>query len=110
MMNDINHYGVLFHLNKSWQRTRTKRMTVLNALSTPAEFKQFFQVEVDQINTAMSRISALIEKARNKPETDKILEMPKFKNDFAELLREVDEMSDNLRLYNEQLMEATTAQ
>lgn len=108
MMNDINHYGVLFHLNKSWQRTRTKRMTVLNSLNSPDQFQQFFQTEIDQINTAMSRISTLIERARSKPETDKILEMPKFRDDFAELLREVDEMSDNLRLYNEQLTQAVT--
>lgn len=108
MMNDINHYGVLFHLNKGWQRNRTKRMTVLNSLNTPADFERFFQTEIDQINTSMSRISTLIEKARNQPETDKILEMPKFRDDFAELLREVDEMSDNLRLYNEQLMQAVT--
>ena len=106
VMNDINHYGVLFHLNKSWQRMRTKRMSVMSALDTPAGFKDYFQTEIDQINTAMARISMLISKAGTKPTTEKVLETPKFKEDFAELLRQVDEMSDNLKLYNEQLMEA----
>lgn len=103
LMNDINHYGVLFHLNKSWQRQRTKRLTVLNALDTPGGFKDYFQDEIDQINTSMARISMLIDKAQQKSESEKVLESPKFKDDFAELLRQVDEMSDNLRLYNEQL-------
>ena len=33
MMNDINHYGVLFHLNKGWQRTHTKRISQLEPLT-----------------------------------------------------------------------------
>ncbi len=99
MMNDINHYGVLFHLNKGWQRTRAKRVSQLDALETPVAFKDYFQTEVDQINTSMSRISMLVDKAR---EEEKVLESTKFRNNFAELLRQVDEMSDNLRLYNEQ--------
>ena len=105
MMNDINHYGILFHLNKAWQRSRTKRMTVMNAVDTPVAFKNYFQTEVDQINTAMARISMLVEKAQVDG-SKKVLESPKFRENFAELLRQVDEMSDNLKLYNEQLSEA----
>ncbi|NDE82376.1 MAG: MCE family protein, partial [Chlamydiia bacterium] len=29
LMNDVNHYGVLFHLNKSWQRERLQRVTLM---------------------------------------------------------------------------------
>jgi phospholipid/cholesterol/gamma-HCH transport system substrate-binding protein len=101
MMNDINHYGILFHLNKGWQRTRSKRISRLDALETPVAFKDYFQTEVDQINTSMSRISMLVEKARE-DEKQKVLESPNFRDNFAELMRQVDEMSDNLRLYNEQ--------
>jgi phospholipid/cholesterol/gamma-HCH transport system substrate-binding protein len=101
MMNDINHYGILFHLNKGWQRTRAKRISRLDALETPVAFKDYFQTEVDQINTSMSRISMLVEKARE-DERQKLLQSPNFRDNFAELMRQVDEMSDNLRLYNEQ--------
>lgn len=103
-MNDINHYGILFHLNKGWQRVRTKRLSVLNALDTPSGFKTYFQSEMDQINTSMARLSMLIDKAQQDPESEKIIETPRFKQDFADLMRHIDEMSDNLRLYNEQLM------
>jgi phospholipid/cholesterol/gamma-HCH transport system substrate-binding protein len=103
LMNDVNHYGLLFHLNKGWQRTRTKQMNALNALDSPSEFKQYFQTEVDQINTSMSRISILIDKAQEAPEKAKILESDPFKRDFAELMRLTNELADNLKLYNEQL-------
>jgi phospholipid/cholesterol/gamma-HCH transport system substrate-binding protein len=104
LMNDVNHYGVLFHLNKGWQRTRAKRLTAMNALETPAAFKSYFQTEIDQINTAMARISMLIDKS--KVEEGNILEEGKFKENFAELMRQVTEMSENLHLYNEQLNQA----
>jgi phospholipid/cholesterol/gamma-HCH transport system substrate-binding protein len=106
LMNDVNHYGILFHLNKSWQRQRSQRITTLNALDTPEHFKNYFEMEVSEINTAMSRLSMLIDKAENGPEKEQILGNPGFTKDFRELLRLVDELSDNLRLYNQQLMEA----
>jgi phospholipid/cholesterol/gamma-HCH transport system substrate-binding protein len=106
LMNDINHYGILFHLNKAWQRTHTQRIDLLNALNTPASFKSYFETEVDQINTSMSRLSMLVDRAEQTPERDQILKSPSFLQDFAELLRKTEELSDNLRLYNQQLMEA----
>lgn len=106
LMNDINHYGILFHLNKSWQRIRTKRADFLDALRSPAQFSAYFEEEVDNINTSMSRLSMLIDKAETEQERKEILSNPTFQKDFAELLRRVDEMSDNLRLYNQQLVEA----
>jgi len=106
LMNDLNHYGVLFHLNKQWQRTRLKKINELNALSSPHNFQTYFQNEVDDINASMSRISMLISKAEENPNRSTILSSPQFKRDFAELLRKADELSDNLRLYNQQLNEA----
>jgi len=108
LMNDMNHYGLLFHLNKGWQRQRAKRINALNALDTPDSFRTYFQTEIDDINTAMSRISLLIQKAESTTESQKILDTPMFKKDFAELLRQVGELSDNLKLYNERFSEATT--
>jgi phospholipid/cholesterol/gamma-HCH transport system substrate-binding protein len=104
MMNDVNHYGILFHLNKGWQRTRTKQLNAMNALSSPDSFKDYFQTEIDQINTTMARLSMLIDKAQQ--DNSAVLDTPKFRENFVELLRKVKEMSDNLHLYNEQLAEA----
>lgn len=106
MMNDINHYGILFHLNKSWQRQRLQKVKFLDSLNTPSTFKTYFQNEVDDINMSMSRLSMIIEKAETAPNKDRILHDKQFTKDFAQLLRDVDQLSSNLKLYNEQLEEA----
>ncbi len=103
MMNDINQYGFLFHLNKTWQRGRLQRATFLSALDTPASFKNYFQNEVDDINTSMERLSMIIEQAQSAQNKDKIFRDNQFSKDFAQLLKEVEQMSNNLKLYNEQL-------
>lgn len=106
LMNDVNHYGILFHLNKQWQRNRLKKINELNALSTPANFQNYFQSEVDDINASMTRISMLTERADENPNRSAILSDPAFKRDFTELMRKADELSDNLKLYNLQFNQA----
>jgi phospholipid/cholesterol/gamma-HCH transport system substrate-binding protein len=106
LMNDINNYGLLFYLNKGWQRQRAQKITQLNALDSPQNFKHYFETEVDDINVSMTRLSMLIDKAELSPEKEQILSDERFLKDFRELLRLSEELSDNLRLYNQQLMDA----
>ncbi|CCB88957.1 MlaD family protein [Simkania negevensis] len=104
LMNDVNHYGVLFNLNKEWQRTRLKQVTELNALNSPANFRNYFTKEVDLINTSMSRLSMLVDRAEESAEREMIFDSNLFKRDFADLMHSAQTLYDNLRLYNEQLM------
>ncbi|MGR3911953.1 MAG: MlaD family protein [Candidatus Rhabdochlamydia sp.] len=104
LMNDVNHYGLLFHLNKGWQRSRLKRAHQLEALKSPASFKTYFEEEVDSINLSMTRLSKLIDKAQGNPQAE-MLSNPQFQEDFALLLRQIDTMSSQLNLYNEQYNE-----
>jgi len=106
LMNDINQYGIFYYLNKQWQRTRLKRVSALNCLETPEQFKTYFENEVDLISTSMERLSMLIDKAEQYPVQDRLMETPIFKKDFADLMRQVQELSDMLKLYNEKLNEA----
>lgn len=106
LMNDINNYGLLFYLNKSWQRQRAQKITQLNALDNPQGFKRYFENEVDDINVSMSRLSLLIDRAELSPEREAIMNNDQFLKDFRELLRLSEELSDNLRLFNQQLMDA----
>lgn len=95
LMNDINHYGLLFQYDKHWQRIRTKRANILKSIDTPKEFKRYFENEVDTINTAMERISIL---AKEKD----IYSSKKFQKSFKELLIDVEHLLDSLKLYNEE--------
>lgn len=64
LLNDINHYGIMFHLNKGWQRTRSKRMNEAAMLQNPTAFKAHFSKELDQIATSTHRIMTLLDKAQ----------------------------------------------
>lgn len=110
LMNDVNQYGIFFYLNKQWQRTRLKRVTAMNCLDSPASFKSYFEGEVDLIVTSMERLSMLIDKANMRPDSDKILQSEMFKKDFADMMRQVDELSDMLKLYNQKLIETSNYQ
>ncbi|MGD2169958.1 MAG: MlaD family protein [Chlamydiota bacterium] len=105
LMNDVNHYGILFQYDKKWQRTRKKRVALLEAVDTPKEFKQYFESEVDQISTALSRLNMLLEKAEDQDEKSKIMKSEPFIKDFKELLYQVDDLSDALKAYNEELVD-----
>jgi phospholipid/cholesterol/gamma-HCH transport system substrate-binding protein len=110
MMNDINHYGVLFHLNKTWQRERVQKITLMNSLDSPSSFRTFFEDEVESINLVMSRLSMLMEKAERNPNKERIFRNKAFTKDFAEFLREIDGLAENVKLYNEQLVELQKAE
>jgi phospholipid/cholesterol/gamma-HCH transport system substrate-binding protein len=104
LMNDINHYGILFQYNKQWQRIRSKKATLLNALDTPYEFRNYFEGEIDSMNTSLGRLSELIERA-NGNERSEIVQSDSFKQNFAALLRQVQGFNDSLKLYNDDLIE-----
>ncbi len=105
LMNDINHYGILFQYDKSWQRSRTKRANQLKALETPGEFRSFFEGEVDTIQTSLGRLSELLDRASNVDTRDKIFQSDEFKLGFGSLYRKVQSLTDSLKLYNEELVQ-----
>lgn len=105
---DVNHYGLLFHLDKGWQRLRARRLNLMQKLSTPQEFRNFFNDEMNQITTSLSRVSMVLDSTEAyctcwAPYS--LMEDPNFQKVFAELLRKVDTMQEALNLYNQQLVE-----
>ena len=106
LMNDISHYGLLFHLDKGWQRLRARRMNLLYSLSTPQEFKNYFNDEVDQISTSLSRVYMLLDKTNDCLPCSNVLFDCEYSKVFGELLRRVNDIEESLRMYNEQRMEA----
>jgi phospholipid/cholesterol/gamma-HCH transport system substrate-binding protein len=106
LMNDVNHYGLLFQYNKQWQKGRTKKANFLKALDTPQEFRNYFEGEVDSMTTSLGRLSELMDRAGSDERT-KIVKSDAFKRDFATLMRQVQGLTDSLRLYNEGLIAQT---
>lgn len=102
VMNDINHYGILFHLDKKWQRERARQMNLLCRLRSPKAFKRYFECEIDRVSTSLSRVNILLEKARC---CGSLLKNPCFTEEFGDLLRQVKHLEDRLEMYNQQLIE-----
>jgi phospholipid/cholesterol/gamma-HCH transport system substrate-binding protein len=103
LMNDVNHYGILFQYNKQWQKSRTRKATFLKALDTPQEFRNYFEGEVDTMTTSLGRLTELMDRA-NTDERSTIIQSDAFKSNFAQLMRQVQGLTDSLRLYNEGLI------
>ncbi len=101
-MNDINRYGLLFHLDKRWQRIQGERLRLLEKLSTPAEFAKYFNQEVDQISSSISRVNIVLNESECYPQS--LMFNPKFTERFSDLLRKVEEMEETLKIYNEQIV------
>jgi phospholipid/cholesterol/gamma-HCH transport system substrate-binding protein len=104
LMSDINHYGVLFQYNKSWQRKRTKRAAAIRSLNTPSDFRSYYEGEVTNIQTSLSRLNEMMSRAEDFEERQKIAQSDSFRRDFSSLLRQVQGLSDSIKLYNEELV------
>lgn len=103
-MNDINHYGLLFHSNKQWQRVNARRLNLLNRLSTPQQFTTYFSDELDRISTSLSRVSMVLDETQDcYPQG--LLCNPEFQKSFSDLIRRTEGIEDSLKMYNEQMIE-----
>lgn len=105
LFDDINHYGLLYQNDKRWQRLRARRANLLYKLSSPQEFRNYFNDELDQIMTSLSRISMVIDEKEVSCCPEDFMEGAEFRGVFAELLRRVKDMEESLKVYNEQLVD-----
>lgn len=103
VMNDINSFGILFHLNKQWQRLQARRLRLLEKLSNPNEFSKHFNQEMNQISASLSRVSMVLNEVECYPQS--LLYHPDFAQRFSELLKHVENMEENLKMYNEQVID-----
>lgn len=102
---DVNHYGILFHLDKGWQRLRARRMNLLFKLSTPQEFRNYFNDEVDTISTSLSRVYMILDQTACYCPPYQLIQDQEFSKVFAELLRRIAELEESLLMYNQQLVD-----
>lgn len=105
VMDDINHYGLLFQNDKRWQRQRARRVNLITRLSTPESFQNYFDDELNEISTSLARLSYILQDVECAPYYPYFMEDDCFRSAFAELLRRVKTMEESLELYNHQVVE-----
>jgi phospholipid/cholesterol/gamma-HCH transport system substrate-binding protein len=104
VLNDINHYGLLFHQDKGWQRLRARRLNLLQTLKTPQEFRNYFNDEIDSIATSLERVSMVIEEVECLPNFS-LWQDPCYIKVYSELLRRVATLEEYLQMYNQQVID-----
>jgi phospholipid/cholesterol/gamma-HCH transport system substrate-binding protein len=106
-LNDVNHYGILFHLDKSWQRMRARRLNLMQQLSSPQEFRNYFNDEMDSILTSLERVSMVLEKDNFDPccPSQELWLDPEYIKVYGELLRRVAMLEEYLQMYNQQVVD-----
>jgi len=98
LMNDFNSYGPLFHLDKTWQRDRRKRIEEMARLEKPAQFKEFLNEELQKITISCARFNMALDKA------DKNLDPPakeQLTRSLTDLMQNIDALNDTVKLYAE---------
>lgn len=101
--NDVNQYGVLFHLNKNWQRLNARRLNLLERLSNPQQFAVYFNDELDRISDSLSRVSMVLNETDGYPCS--LLYNSEYIQKFADLLRRIEGVEESLKMYNQQVVD-----
>lgn len=104
IMDDINHYGILYHNDKGWQRLRARRMNLMQKLQCPQEFRNFFNDEINSISTSLCRVATVLDQTFCMIPPEELLGDCGFEALFADLLRRVSGLEENIRMYNQQLV------
>lgn len=104
-LDDVNHYGLMFHSDKGWQRLRARRVNLMQKLRTPQEFQNYFNDEVDQIYTSLSRVYSVWNEMNVDPYCYNMMNNPEYTKVFSDLMRRVGMLEEEIRLYNTQVME-----
>lgn len=110
VMNDINHYGILFHLDKGWQRMRARQRNLLQTLSNPMQFRNYFNNEMNRVTTSLERVEMVLDQIKYYDPGYPLAQDPEFTKVFAELLRRLSSIEDELKMYEQQFMDQKTNQ
>ncbi len=102
LMTDVNQYGLLFQTNKRWQRMEAQRRQLVRTLSDPNQFATYFNNEMNQISSSLSDVSMILnETDYNDPRS--LYFNPEFTTRFYQLMKNVENMEETIKLYNEEL-------
>lgn len=102
LMSDINQFGLLFQTNKKWQRLEAQRRQLVQTLSDPNQFAEYFNNEMDNISSNLSSVSMILNESQYS-DPRSLIYNPEFTFRFSELMKNVEGMEETIKLYNEQL-------
>ncbi len=105
LASDINQYGLLFHQDKAWKRTRMNELKVLDRLDCPQAFQGYFEGQIQQMWICLERVSQVLRRAQQQCCGDRVITLPCFNEEFSRLINQLDCIEETLKLYRERLID-----
>jgi phospholipid/cholesterol/gamma-HCH transport system substrate-binding protein len=103
VLSDINNYGLLFNYNRTWKSQRVYQMEKISNLSNPKSFEKFWNSQLQTMHINLSQLSTMLEGAKRKQLNEGSLNFQKFDSSFAKIIREIDQLHEQLCLFREQI-------
>lgn len=104
ILNDMNHYGLLFQYNKEWKRNRLKMMSEAARIQDPVAFQEYMNRQVDEINLILGRMAMLTDQCT----AQELAASCDFREKFVQLMQQLNSFQDRVRLYNQELQEMSS--
>lgn len=105
VLGDINQYGLLYQTDKGWQRMRARQKNLLTRLSSPQQFRNYFNSQMNYVTTSLDRVECVLDQLKACDPQYPLECDPQFTKVFAELLRRVTALENELKMFDTQLME-----
>lgn len=97
IFDDIKQFGLLFQLDKRWQRLQARRLQLLQKLSSPQAFSAHFEEELNRMELSLANVTYALQEAEQSGSC--LAETPLFQERFKKLLQETTQMEETLNLY-----------
>ena len=95
LFSDLNRYGVLYHLDKGWQRQRRREIAEIARLENPAEFKNYINEEMQKITISIDRVEMALNKAQKMQDSEERKEILRA---YQALLTQIQELEKTLQM------------
>lgn len=97
IFDDIKQFGLLFQLDKRWQRLQAKRLQLLQKLSSPEAFSAHFEESLNRMELSLANVTYALQEAEQTGSC--LAETALFQERFKKLLQETTQMEETLNLY-----------
>lgn len=102
LLDDLNRYGILFHLSKGWQRAQKERDTKLGQLKTPEERALFLQEELAKVSTTLQLI-------KDKTDDTAPQSTQELASSMIAIAEELSQLQQSLKIYSAALVQENLA-
>jgi phospholipid/cholesterol/gamma-HCH transport system substrate-binding protein len=104
LLGSMGQHGLLFHLNRGWQREQTERRDLVHQIRTPEQLSSYFNAELDGLAISVSRLCEQLTVAREERDYCGQEGNPELEAAACDVLQQVEQLEKDLDLINQALL------